>query len=806
MIMDKKTKEKMSELDINRLKDIGNDYFKNQKYGEAIEKYNEAISLSWGNKALLATLLCNRAIAYIKIGNLQDAKNDCTAVLEMDSANKKAYFRRAQANELSGELKLAFDDLSKLVRIEPKNPEFLDLMRKVKVGLDKERIHDTEVNRILTILKSNEKIDECMKGLISLCIDDKSHVVDLVRKGGVEQIASIINQNAESDIEQKLNHAYLGLRVFSACATHTEFINLAFEITHNVDVDTFSQSTKTNVEYNPSVALVNGHNKITWDGLCNLINSNHGNISQASSAMMIRVLSHMHSVNENAVLITEHQNIKKEQQTKLESKISEEENNRPRVEELDDDDAEDIHVPHGDSDSSNGSHAPVKDNTGAGASANASDRDHPSITNEDIKAKVENKSQGAGTGTETKDKNNASSSGRNASILNESHLFLRKYPIKLLISSWLHVLNSVHENDVFALTIDAITALFSEVEDYIGHDKLFDARMENITERKARLYKQRGLKLRSKQHASWAIELDILDQLLTLMNGDDSYKALLSSNCFGRVVNAIDDDALLKEKLIRYLVGHDKPPIQAGDMPPPLHLCKLRVCLEVALFIARPDLGAWALGEKGGVQQLLFLISTNEASLQENVAELLCLASSNETASSLLSPIVSSGSITILMQSSNSHTRAAAAAALTKLSIKSKALKEDSPETTRTLNVVLDILKSTVATQSDNMKISKQHDKPVGDGVASHLVSFSTLENGIMSNKPTNNQVTTSKTDSKGTIAMTSVERAVEVLAAMVGKTHVKEELTHGSYRYGTANMLVCMLVCMVEYYYKDVI
>ena len=33
-------------------------------------------------------------------------------------------------------------------------------------------------------------------------------------------------------------------------------------------------------------------------------------------------------------------------------------------------------------------------------------------------------------------------------------------------------------------------------------------------------------------------------------------------------------------------------------------------------------------------------------------------------------------------------------------------------------------------------------------------------------------------------VVMTSVERAIEVLAAMVGKTHVKEEIVHGSYRY----------------------
>lgn len=32
-------------------------------------------------------------------------------------------------------------------------------------------------------------------------------------------------------------------------------------------------------------------------------------------------------------------------------------------------------------------------------------------------------------------------------------------------------------------------------------------------------------------------------------------------------------------------------------------------------------------------------------------------------------------------------------------------------------------------------------------------------------------------------VTMTSVERSIETLAAMVGKTYIKEEIVHGSYR-----------------------
>ena len=34
-----------------------------------------------------------------------------------------------------------------------------------------------------------------------------------------------------------------------------------------------------------------------------------------------------------------------------------------------------------------------------------------------------------------------------------------------------------------------------------------------------------------------------------------------------------------------------------------------------------------------------------------------------------------------------------------------------------------------------------------------------------------------------GAVTMTAVERAIESLAAMVGKSYIKEEIVHGSYR-----------------------
>jgi hypothetical protein len=239
--------------------------------------------------------------------------------------------------------------------------------------------------------------------------------------------------------------------------------------------------------------------------------------------------------------------------------------------------------------------------------------------------------------------------------------------------------------------------------------------------------------------------------------------------CFGRLVTAVENDELLKSRLEKYLIGRNDPPLAPGDQLPPVEKCRIRALLEAALFLAKPELGSWALGENGGIQQVLLLASVGDERCKEVSAEVMCLASSCESGSAQLSTAVASGALQSLMRSPKPGTRAAAASALTKLSLQAKALKEDSPETSQMLNVVLEVLKSS-------------HLKPgaAPSPASQHLVSFSAVGDSFShpSHKPPG------KSENSGEErALTSTERAVEVLAAMVGKTFVKEELVHGSYR-----------------------
>lgn len=674
---------------VNLKKEEGNSFHKQQNYQQAIDKYGECVDLISGYmkdssaskslKETLAIILCNRAASYIKLNLLEDAKNDCTAVLEIDSTNKKAYYRRAQVYDLLGEVKPAYEDLAKLLHMDPKNVDGNALMRKIKIDLEKEKMNDSQVNRVLTTIMKGERVEDGLKALIGFCADEKHHAIDLIRKGGVKWLGQFIDESINQP--SKLNLVNLAIKVLTAACSHQAFVLGAINIKENLDT---SSSSHSNKQYK-----VEENGKLCFEGICGLLGHADAEVAKSVISLVIRCLKAWPP----GVDAPPTQQV-------------EEEIERPQVEELDDE-----------------------------------KEDDEQKSSQQSEKKEEHKAQIP---------------------------FLRKLPATAVIQGLLRGIKHTSE-EVFTLSMDALASFLSEVEDYLNPDKTVDVRFESMSERKVRFAKQRLLKARSKLHSQWTLDLHALDLLLEYMDDESPHIRSQSETIFGKIVNGIDDDNDMKLKLKPYLYGHDLPVFKEGDPFPQIDKCRKRASLECSLFIARPELGTWALGENNGVQYLLLLIATSDSRCQEVASELLCLASSSESGSALLGNIVASGAIQALMISSDAHVRAAAASALTKLSIKAKALSENSEETTRTLNVVLDILKAAV-NQHKSTKITKKDEKEA------QLTSFSSLDNTAIKTDPHTLNQLVSKTQS-------SVERAVEVLAALAGRTFVKEELVHGSYR-----------------------
>ncbi|CAN4125129.1 unnamed protein product [Withania somnifera] len=122
-----------SNINANSEKELGNEFFKQKKFNEAIDCYSRSIALS-----PTAVAYANRAMAYLKINRFQEAENDCSEALNLDDRYIKAYSRRSTARKELGKLKESIEDVEFASRLEPQNQEIKKQCGEVKALYEKE--------------------------------------------------------------------------------------------------------------------------------------------------------------------------------------------------------------------------------------------------------------------------------------------------------------------------------------------------------------------------------------------------------------------------------------------------------------------------------------------------------------------------------------------------------------------------------------------------------------------------------------------------------------------------------------------
>jgi len=138
----------------NKAKEEGNEFFKLNKYPEAVKCYSEAIARDPDNHVNYS----NRSAAYVKLMALPEALKDADKCIELNPKFAKGYVRKGNAQFFMKDYKKCLETYQLGIEIEPNNPELIAGIKKtveqINKGQDESAVkknieNDPEIQNIL---------------------------------------------------------------------------------------------------------------------------------------------------------------------------------------------------------------------------------------------------------------------------------------------------------------------------------------------------------------------------------------------------------------------------------------------------------------------------------------------------------------------------------------------------------------------------------------------------------------------------------------------------------------------------------
>ena len=254
-----------SEFDLK--KSEGNALFKRQFFSSAISVYSSAIeilNLSGEQHEDLGVVYRNRALCQLRLHRYEQCIEDSTSSLKINPSDVKALYRRAVALKHLGLFKQALDDVRRVLKLEPLNPDALSLGENLNldtINQDRE-ICTTQgfISKVFLTLSDDSFKDEekqrASNNLVLLVVDIDS-AQQLLNSGNLISFIHLLPALHKS-CQKNILYSLAALCKFSVAATLTVFDDAGYSLINHYlhDQDIKLQKASVSIIFNAMTSLL----------------------------------------------------------------------------------------------------------------------------------------------------------------------------------------------------------------------------------------------------------------------------------------------------------------------------------------------------------------------------------------------------------------------------------------------------------------------------------------------------------------------------------------------------------------------
>ena len=143
------------------IREIGNTFFKEKNYNEAIKSYSDAINLNENDKFSYS----NRSVSYLNIGEYKNALNDAMKIIKIDSKWAKGWNRLGNALEKLDDFENAKESYRKAIELESNNLSYKNNLDRIN-KLEKNK-NSSQNDNMLNNMGENDLLNNMFKNVMN---------------------------------------------------------------------------------------------------------------------------------------------------------------------------------------------------------------------------------------------------------------------------------------------------------------------------------------------------------------------------------------------------------------------------------------------------------------------------------------------------------------------------------------------------------------------------------------------------------------------------------------------------------------